>query len=268
MPSLNSNRQNSSDSSSAPVAFITGASLRLGKAIAEELHHRGCRLVLHYNRSANDAEHLAAQLNAKKKDSCRLIQADLSEPLQVGQLIAQVVSVFGRLDLLINNASIFYPTPIEILNDEEISKFNRVNCLAAVALSKSAFPYLAKTNGAIVNMVDIYAEAGHEQHTAYVASKAALAESIKQLAYEFSPQVRVNGVSPGAILWPELSSSDNNAVSQQPSDMLKSQIIQNTALKRLGHPNNIAKTVAYLALDATYSTGSIIKVDGGRRLFI
>lgn len=268
MPSLNSIHQNSSHSKSTPVAFVTGASLRLGRAIAEELHRRGCKLVLHYNRSADDAQALARKLNTQRPDSCHLIQADLSKPEQLKNLIDNLINIYARLDFLINNASIFYPTPIEDLNEQDFLRFNRINCLAAINLSKQAFPYLAQTQGAIVNMIDIYAEAGHEQHTAYVASKAALAESIKQLAFEFAPKVRVNGVSPGAILWPEINDSENSTNDLQPSDTLKAQIIENTALKRLGEPDNIAKTVAYLAMDATYSTGSVIKVDGGRRLYI
>ncbi|MCW8876761.1 MAG: SDR family oxidoreductase [Kangiellaceae bacterium] len=250
------------------MAFVTGASLRLGRAISEELHRRGCSLVLHFNRSAEDAEALATRLNSKRKDSCHLIRADLSKQEQVKDLVDKVVKIYARLDYLINNASIFYPTPLLELNQRDILRFNRVNWLAAVNLSNSAFAHLAKTNGAVINMLDIYAEAGHSEHSAYVASKAALAESTQQLAIEFAPHVRVNGVSPGAILWPEITGSDKDSDAQLPSDALKTQIIQNTALKRLGEPNNIAKTVAYLAMDATYSTGSIIKVDGGRRLYI
>jgi pteridine reductase len=245
---------------SKPTVLITGSAVRLGKAIAKCFFERGCNLVLHYNQSSHAAKALKQHFNHLRSSSCEIVEADLNCPRQRQRLIEQAILAFGRLDHLVNNASIFYPNPIETSKTQDIDSFMLTNFIAPTCLAKEAMPELKKSNGSIVNLIDIYASAGLTEHSAYVASKAALLEATKQLAIELAPEIRVNAVSPGAILWPEQTGQQKQ---------LKQQIIlKNTALKKLGKPSNIGKTVCYLALDAVYTTGSEIKVDGGRSLFI
>lgn len=276
-----------------PVALITGAAHRIGKSIAEQLHQRNVDIALHCFSSVTAANELCTRLNQLRAGSCRVFYSDLSLKNQSKSLIAQVIEQFNRLDFLVNNASIFYPTPFVELLDEAISSINseqnfavrsnsslmrfmQVNLFTPITLSQEAYPYLKKHNGAIVNLIDIYAKAGLINHTEYVTSKAALLSATKTLAQQFAPKVRVNGISPGAILWPETEESDienkpatraekENTKLQDPT---QSQIISNTALKRRGQADDIGKTATYLLLDASYSTGNTIAVDGGRQLYI
>jgi pteridine reductase len=253
---------------SRPTILITGAALRLGKATAELFFQRGCNIMLHYNQSIDAAKALKQSFNQIRENSCAMIQADLTDNLACEQLISQTVCHFGRLDHLINNASIFYPTPFVDSNDsnncsdklsQQFEQFAQVNFKSPIKLCQLASDTLAKHKGSIVNLMDIYADAGHDQHTAYVAAKSALQGATYQLAQKLAPSVRVNGVSPGAILWPEDETSDQTS---------QKKILQGSALKRLGSAEGIAATIVYLALDASYTTGSIIKVDGGRRWYI
>lgn len=252
--------------SDSPVALITGAAQRIGKAIAQALHQRGVKVAIHCRDSKELAEQLAAQFNQTRGDSAEVFESDLTKTHLSNQLIKQVVKRFGRLDYLVNNASIFYPTPIEQTNDTthlSYQKFLQVNFFTPVNLLKAAYPYLKVNQGSALNLIDIYAKAGLEKHTEYVASKQALHEATKQLALEFSPEVRVNGISPGAILWP-----DNQANTCESSRAQQNRIITNTALQRIGQASDISATAVYLLLDASYTTGCTIAVDGGRQLYI
>jgi len=242
------------------IALITGAAQRIGKAIAQELHSQGIDVAIHYGHSLKEAEILKKELNTIRSNSAEVFQYDLSGKESPKKLINNVKRHFGRIDYLVNNASIFYPTPFNQYKKEDLDSFLQINFFQTVKLSQLAYPLLKQNSGSIVNIIDIYAQRGLEDHTAYVASKAALLEATKNLAIEFAPEVTVNAVSPGAILWPE-SDVDLNHESQQ-------LIIQNTALKRRGQVKDISKTVAYLLTQANYSTGSLINVDGGRRLYI
>jgi len=245
-----------------PTVLITGAAARLGKATAKAFFERGCNLVLHYNQSTRAAKALSKSFNALRPGSCQIVQADLTYTTQHKLLIQSSLKYFGRLDHLINNASIFYPTPFWGSDEQELNKFMNTNFFAPLNLAKLSAVELAKQQGSVINLLDIYAESGLEEHSCYTAAKSALLESTKQLALELAPNIRVNAVSPGAILWPEASTSNS------PDQQKKELILENTALKRLGRPEDIAATTCYLALDASYSTGSLIKVDGGRRLYI
>jgi len=249
-----------------PTVLITGAALRLGQAIAEKLFERGCNLVLHYNQSADAAKALAQGFNDSRADSCASIKADLEQPAESSRIIQFCLQRFGRLNHLINNASIFYPSPIDQAAASNLTQFLRVNCGAPVALARSAAQALAKQRGSIVNLLDIYADAGLANHSFYVASKAALQSATRQLALELAPEIRVNAVSPGAILWPSLEGTELSTTGS--AQQKKNAIIENSALKKIGSPSDIAETTAFLALDASYSTGSVIRVDGGRRFYI
>ena len=281
---------------SRPTVLITGAAIRLGKATAEAFFARGCNLILHYNSSDNAAKKLQKNFNEKRCDSCEIIQADLSDSDNLMKLIDQSNQTFGRLDHLVNNASLFYPTPFystsfddgheqeqkstidkhlscEIEN-QDLDTFLTVNYQSPAKLARLAYPLLKQQQGSIINLIDIYADAGLSKHTAYVTSKAALKQMTQIQAAEFAPKVRVNGVSPGAILWPDQDEENTNQESQDQASGLKSkdngktEILNNTASHKLGSPANIASTIVFLALEASYTTGSIIKVDSARRWYI
>ena len=221
--------------------------------------------MLHYGESAQAAAQLSAHLNAKRLNSCITVSCDLASNSDWLKLIDAAKSQFNRIDVLINNASVFYPRSLHELTDSEIESTFKVNWLTPVDLSKAAYPELAKREGSIVNLIDIYARAGLKEHTAYVAAKAALQEATKQQALTFAPNVRVNCVSPGAILWPDQTVTNNIDSAE---NLKRKQILEDSALKRLGSPEDIAETVAFLALDARYITGENINVDGGRNLYI
>ncbi len=242
------------------VALVTGAAHRLGKSIAIELHNRNIDIAIHCGQSIEEANLLCDQLNAKRHNSAWVYQYDLSKPEAAGNIVDHIIKVSYRLDYLVNNASIFYPTPFLQSPSNELDSFLQINFIQPVKLIETAIPYLKKNNGSVVNVIDIYAQRGLTEHCHYTMSKTALLEATKELAVRYAPHVRVNGVSPGAILWP----SNAETLSQQKQDA----IIENTALKRPGDAQDISRTVAYLLLDALYTTGCIINVDGGRQLYI
>ncbi|MEN8179776.1 MAG: pteridine reductase [Pseudomonadota bacterium] len=244
------------DSLSEKCALITGAAHRIGAAIARTLHASGMDLVLHYRRSSAAAEALQAELEQQRVNSVSLIQADLHDISRFDQLIAETVGFKDRLDLLVNNASSFYPTPLAETDESDWDDLLGSNLKAPFFLSKTAAPHLQKTAGCIVNLVDIHAERPLKNHPVYSIAKAGNAMLVKSLARELGPQVRVNGVAPGAILWPEQGLEDKE----------QQEILNRTALKRAGSPNDIARTLLFLVRDADYITGQIIAVDGGRTL--
>jgi len=237
-----------------PVALITGAAQRIGATIAHSLHQCGMDIALHYRRSQAPAETLKEALEQERADSVRLIQADLNEPEQLADIIQQIDQWRGRLDVLVNNASSFYPTPLERLTFQQWDDLMGTNLKAPFFLATAAAPLLRASRGAIINLVDIHAERPLKHHPVYSMAKAGNAMMVKSLARELGPEIRVNGVAPGAILWPQ----------QALGEQAKREILSRTALERSGTPQDIARTVRFLALDAPYITGQIITVDGGR----
>jgi len=243
--------------STSPVALITGASQRLGAATAKLLHHQGYNIVIHYRHSSNEAQALATKLNQTRENSCTCVQADLNKPSDIQQLCQQSVQHWQRLDLLINNASSFFPTPIGETTTEQWDDLFASNCKAPFFLSQELAPTLAKYQGNIVNMIDIHASAPLKNHTAYCMAKSALRMMTLSLAKELAPNIRVNGVAPGAILWPKPEAE------MTPEE--KTGILSGIPLERLGTLEDIAKTIAFLAT-SPYITGQIIAVDGGRSI--
>lgn len=242
--------------SNKPVALVTGAAKRVGAVIARTLHAAGYDVVLHHRNSADEASRLQAELELARPGSTLVLQAELSHFDRLPELVAQAIGRFGRLDALVNNASAFYPTPIGTTTPAMWDDLFAANARAPFFLSQAAAPHLRASGGAIVNMLDIYAEKPLKGHTVYVMAKAALAMMTLSLARELAPQVRVNGVSPGAVLWPE----------QGKSEIEKRALLDSTALQRVGEPQDVAEAVRWLLMDARYTTGQIIRVDGGRAL--
>jgi pteridine reductase len=238
------------------TALITGAARRVGAEIARSLHGAGMNVVIHYRGSADEAEALAGELNAQRRDSARTVQADLLKTDSLPGLIEQAAAAWGRLDVLVNNASTFYPTPIGEITEQAWDDLMGSNLKAPVFLAQAAAAQLTEAGGAIINIVDIHATRPLKGYPVYCAAKAGLWMLTMSLARELGPQVRVNGIAPGAILWPEDAS--NTGAHQE--------VVQRTALKREGDPRDIARTALFLIRDADYVTGQVLPVDGGRTL--
>ena len=238
------------------VVLITGAAHRIGAATARLLHRAGANIVLHYRNSAEGARTLADELNALRADSVNLLQGDLLDVTNLPQLVAKAYALWGRLDVLINNASTFYPTPIGSVGEEQWNDLMGTNLKAPFFLSQAAAAHLKAERGSIINIVDIHADQPLREHPIYSMAKAGLVMMTKSLAAELGPEVRVNGIAPGAILWPE----------NDMDDTIKSKILERTFLKRQGNPQDIARAALFLIRDADYTTGNILKVDGGRSL--
>ncbi len=238
------------------VALVSGAARRIGAAIVKQLHAAGARVAIHYRGSAAEAQALADRLNAARDASAIAVQADLLDIDSLPRLVAGVVDWGGRLDVLVNNASSFYPTPPGDITIEHWHDLVGTNLKAPLFLSQAAIPELASHAGSIVNIVDIHADRPLKNHAVYGSAKAGLAMLTRSLAKDLAPRIRVNGVSPGAILWPENGMSDD----------LKQAIIGEIPLARSGDPDDVAGAVLYLVRDADYVTGQIIAVDGGRSI--
>jgi len=236
-------------------ALVTGAAKRIGAVIARTLHAAGANVAIHYNRSAADADQLAAEFNRSRAGSAFTIAADMRDISAVERMAARVLERSGnKLDVLVNNASNFYPTPIGTITLEQWDDLFGSNLKAPLFLSQALVPALRAARGVIVNIVDVHAQRPLRDHPVYGPAKAGLAMLTRSLAKDLGPDVRVNGVSPGAILWPDEGMSDG----------LRAAIIKQTALKRAGTPEDIAAAVLFLVRDAPYVTGQIIAVDGGR----
>jgi pteridine reductase len=246
---------------SRPVALVTGAARRIGAAIARRLHAEGHDVALHYRDSGSDAVALAAELESRRRGSTVLVQAELSGFDRLPELVAATLGRFGRLDALVNNASAFFPTPFDSTTPAQWDALFAANARAPFFLSQAAAPHLRATRGAIVNLADIHGERPLAGHAVYGMSKAALLQMTRALALELAPDVRVNAVSPGAILWPEPSGE-----TLARSDAAKQALLARTPLARIGTPEEIADAVAWLLCHATYTTGQVIRVDGGRTL--
>jgi len=236
------------------VILVTGAARRIGAAIVTRLHEDGAAVAIHYRSSAKDADDLAARLNAARPDSAATFQADLLDLQQIPSLVAAVCDWHGRLDALVNNASTFYPTPVGSITEAHWDDLMGSNLKAPLFLSQAVTRELEKRRGAIVNIVDIHSDRPLRNHAVYGPAKAGLAMLTRSLAKDLAPSIRVNGVSPGAILWPEDGLSD---AAQQ-------SILRQVPLQRPGDPADIADCVLYLLRDADYVTGQVIAVDGGR----
>jgi len=245
-----------SPSLTGKVALVTGAARRIGAAISRCLHAQGAAVAVHYRNSAADADALCATLNALRPDSALAVQADLADIESFPAMIRRVAAWHGRLDILINNASSFYPTRLGEITPADWDDLVGSNLKAPLFLSQAALAELRKARGVIINMVDIHAQRPLREHVVYGAAKAGLAMLTRALARELAPEIRVNGVSPGAIMWPEGGMSDET----------KATILRQVPAGRPGDPSDIAGCVLYLVRDASYVTGQIIAVDGGRSI--
>lgn len=236
--------------------LITGGAKRVGAAICRKLHAQGANLVVHYRSSLKEAQNLQTALNKERPGSVTLVQADLLEINLLSDFIDKVAERFGRLDVVINNASSFFSTPLGECSTEAWDDLVGSNLMAPLFLSQAAAPYLKPRQGCIINIVDIHADRPLKNYVIYNSAKGGLVSLTKSLALELAPEIRVNGVAPGPILWPENGEWRDEVVRQH--------IISRTLLKRIGEPEDIAKTVCFLIADAPYITGQIIAVDGGR----
>ncbi len=240
----------------SPVALLTGAARRIGATTARTLHEAGYRVVIHYRGSREDAEALRDELNARRPDSALALQADLSQLEDIEQLAQDALKQWGRIDALVNNASSFYPTPVGEASEEQWNDLMNSNLKAPFFLAQALAESLRENRGAIITIADIHAERPLKNHPIYCAAKAGNVMLTKSLARELAPEVRVNGIAPGAILWPEQEA--------ELDDKSKAKVLDRVPLKRPGDPQDIADTILFLLTKAPYITGQIIAVDGGR----
>ena len=241
------------------VVLVTGAARRVGAAIARRLHAHGAMVLLHHRGAAAEASALEAEFNASRAKSALRVKADLLAHSAPELLVRTAQERFGRLDLVVNNASSFFPTAEGEIDARVWEELMGANVMAPLLLSQAAAPLLAKTQGSIVNIVDIHADRPLRGYVVYSIAKAALAAQTRSLAMELAPQVRVNGVSPGPIAWPE----DGQISADE-----RKRIVEDTLLQRLGEPEDVARAVHFLAFGAPYVTGQIVAVDGGRSINI
>jgi len=238
------------------AVLITGGARRLGAAIARTLHGAGARVMIHHRHSAAEAVALAAELNALRAGSAATAAADLADIEALPGLVDATLAAFGRLDVLVNNASTFYPTPVGAISAAAFDDLVGSNLRAPLFLTQAAAPELRRRNGLVLNMVDIHAYRPLKNHPVYCAAKAGLVMLTQSLARELAPEVRVNGIAPGPVLWPE---SEMDAE-------LQARILDRTALKRIGSPEDVARAALFFVRDAPYVTGQVLPVDGGRTI--
>jgi pteridine reductase len=240
------------------VVLVTGGARRVGAAVCRRLHAAGASLLVHYRASAIEARALQVELNARRADSVALAQADLLKTAACSQLVKAALKHFGQLDAVVNNASSFYATAIGEITEQAWDDLVGTNLKAPLFLAQAAAPELRKQHGCIVNLVDIHADLPMRNHPVYTAAKGGLAALTRALARDLGPEIRVNGVAPGTILWPDDETWRD--------ELARQRTINQTALKRIGEPDDIARAVQFLLADAPYVTGQIIAVDGGRSL--
>jgi pteridine reductase len=238
------------------TALITGAAKRIGAAIAEHLHKAGMNIIVHYNTSAKEAHELARKFNRIRPGSAITVQANLEHEKYYAALIDAALEFKGNLDVLINNASAFYPTPLNILSNDQWNEMIGINLKAPLFLSQLATKTLRKNKGCIINIADIHANRPLTSHSIYSISKSGLIMLTQSLAKELAPAIRVNAISPGAITWPD-----------EMDDETRKKILNHTALKKTGSMEDIGKAVLFLIKDADYITGQILNIDGGRTLY-
>jgi len=260
MTADNSNANSAATKTTAhpKCAFVTGSSKRIGAATVRILHQARYNVVIHCRSSRKEADDLAESLNQQRANSANVIQGDLNDEKIYDSLVDQAYQCWGRLDVLVNNASSFFPTPVGSITMDNWNNLINSNMKAPLFLSQAAAPYLKQTHGCIINMIDVHGQRPMREHPVYCAAKAGLAMLTMSLAKELGPEIRVNGVAPGAILWPENDMPETT----------KNIILERTSLKRPGQPLDIAKTILFLVRDADYITGQIIAVDGGRSINI
>ena len=246
------------NSLSNKTVLITGGAKRVGAAICRELHAHGASLMIHYNKSQTEARGLQAELNLQRANSVAIIQGDLLNMVVLPSLVHETVNQFGRLDVLINNASSYYPTEIGTITEENWHDLMGSNLKAPMFLAQAAAVELRKNHGCIVNITDMHIERPKKNYVVYSVAKAGLVTLTKSLAHELSPEVRVNAVAPGPVQWPE-----NNP---QFDEVYRQRVISQTLLKRVGEAADIAKAVKFLVADAPFITGHVLAVDGGRSL--
>lgn len=242
----------------AETALVTGAARRIGSEIARQLHTAGFDIALHYRSSSGPAAALAEELNGGRPDSCRLFRADLAIAGEVHRLGAELAEAYASLDLLVNNASGFEPTPIATCTAAEFDAMIDANLKGPYFLVQALLPLLQRAGGNIVNILDVHVEQPLPGFNAYCAAKAGLASLTRSLAVELGPVIRVNGVAPGAILWPQGEDAYDAATRRS--------TVESTPLRRIGEPADVARAVRFLACEAPFITGQVIAVDGGRSL--
>ena len=242
------------ESLTGKTALITGAARRVGATIARTLHGAGANLVIHYRNSARDAEALAAELAATRPNSVTTIQADLLDITKLPLLVEAATGTFGGLDVLVNNASTFYPTKIGEITPQDFDDLLGTNLKVPMFLAQAAVPALRRSRGLILNIVDIHSLRPLRNYSVYCTAKAGLHMLTRSLAKELGPEIRVNGISPGPVLWPE----------GQGDTKQRDKIIERTILKRMGEPADIARTALFFAAQAPFITGQVLAVDGGR----
>jgi pteridine reductase len=240
------------------TALVTGAARRIGACIAETLHQRGCDVFLHYHHSVDEVNSLAERLNSERPGSAAVVQADLGDADSIDNLAATLRSHTGSLSLLVNNASQFFPTEVGSTTQQQWDDLMDSNLRGAYFLTQALLPELSVGGGSVVNLLDVHASKPMPGHAVYSAAKAGMQMMTLALAKELGPTIRVNGVAPGAILWPE----------QEISSEEQQEILNKTVMGKAGSPQDIASAVVYLGLDASYVTGQILAVDGGRSLNI
>ena len=240
---------------SGPVALITGAAKRIGAAMACKLHSEGYRIIIHYGHSKDDAFALTEKLNSQRANSATCLQANLCNSDEVKALGKKALDVWGQLDVLVNNASSFYPTPVGDISEDDWDSLVGSNVKGPLFLSQALAPALKASKGCVINMVDMHIDRPLPSHSVYLIAKSGLASLTQSLAIDLAPNVRVNGIAPGAILWPE----------REMDDAEKDKLLSSIPLGELGTPEDIANTLSFL-VSAPYITGQIIYVDGGRGL--
>lgn len=240
----------------APVALVTGAAKRIGATIARRLHANGYRVVVHYSSSYEEAYSLVNKLNHSRPNSAISLQGNLCDSSHINAIAERSVEAWGRLDVLVNNASSFYPTPMGEITEDDWSSLVGSNTKGPLFLSQALVPALKQTGGCIINMVDMHLDRPLPKHSVYLLAKAGLASLTRSMAIELAPQVRINGIAPGAILWPE----------RDMDELAKQRLIDSVPLQQLGSPEDIADALSFL-VSASYITGQIIYVDGGRSLY-
>jgi pteridine reductase len=242
---------------SGKVALVTGGAKRVGAVIVRRLHDAGAAVMVHHRESRDPAKKLVAELNEVRANSAASVRADLLNLGAVAELVKTTVERFGGLDILVNNASSFYPTPIGEIKSTDWDDLVGTNLKAPLFLAQAAAPHLKKAHGCIVNITDIHADRPLKRYVVYSIAKAGLAGLTRSLARELGPEVRVNGVAPGPILWPDDGSFD---------EVARQRVVSHTLLKRTGEAADIARTVYFLVAEAPYITGQVIAVDGGRSI--
>jgi pteridine reductase len=238
------------------TAIITGSAKRIGATIARHLHKTGMNIIVHYNTSTKEARELVNELNSIRADTSIAVQANLELKNDYANLINTSLKFKGSLDILINNASAFYPTPLDNLTDEQWNEIIDINLKAPMFLSQLAANSIRKNKGCIINIADVHANRPLADHSIYSISKAGLLMLTQSLAKELAPDIRVNAISPGAITWPDEMSKET-----------KEEILNHTAMKKTGNMDDISKAVLFLIEDADYMTGQVLNIDGGRTLY-